>query len=449
MKIEIQSKKGLRTTLSIFVDKKSIKKKLEERLIELQSQVQLKGFRPGKVPAAVIKNQFGKAVYGEVIDKLLKETSSKALEEKKIKAAGQPKIDLKTFGEGKDLNYELQVDCFPEIKLSPLDKFQIKDYKISIDKKFIEEKIKEMANSHKTYIEKKPNEKSEIGDQITFDYSGTIDGKKFEGSEGKNIKIELGKNLFLENFDKQMEGLKINENKSVEVLLPSNHPKKELANKKTKFDCKVTSIKKGISSKIDDEFAKQMGTKDLGELKNMIEKQMSNQYSQALSSISKKEIFDQLEKNHNISLPDNLVENEINLITKNLKKDEILKHRSKNEKLAKSRVKLGLILNEFGEKNNLKVKDEEIKSEIQKQVKGMPGQEKLIFEYYQKNPLATQNLRGSLYEEKVINFIKSKCKLNTKNISMKEADKILADFNKPNDIPKQNKTKKTNKDKAK
>ena len=192
-----------------------------------------------------------------------------------------------------------------------------------------------------------------------------------------------------------------------------------------------------------------MGTKDLGELKNMIEKQMSNQYSQALSSISKKEIFDQLEKNHNISLPDNLVENEINLITKNLKKDEILKHRSKNEKLAKSRVKLGLILNEFGEKNNLKVKDEEIKSEIQKQVKGMPGQEKLIFEYYQKNPLATQNLRGSLYEEKVINFIKSKCKLNTKNISMKEADKILADFNKPNDIPKQNKTKKTNKDKAK
>ena len=148
-------------------------------------------------------------------------------------------------------------------------------------------------------------------------------------------------------------------------------------------------------------------------------------------------------------MPDNLVENEINLITKNLKKDEILKHRSKNEKLAKSRVKLGLILNEFGEKNNLKVKDEEIKSEIQKQVKGMPGQEKLIFEYYQKNPLATQNLRGSLYEEKVINFIKSKCKLNTKNISMKEADKILADFNKPNDIPKQNKTKKTNKDKAK
>ncbi len=446
MKVEIQSKKGLRTILSIIIDKKSIKKKLDERLLELQSQVQLKGFRPGKVPAAVIKSQFGKAVYGEVIDKLLKESTSQALAEKKIKVAGQPKIDLKTFGEGKDLNFELQVDCFPEIKLSALEKLRVNDYKINVEKKIIEEKIKDLAKNHKSFVEKKDNEKSALGDQVTFDYSGTIDGKTFEGSEGKNVVIELGKNLFLENFDKQMEGLKKNDDKIIEVTLPANHPRKELANKKTKFNCKVTSIKKGSPSKINDEFAKKMGTKNLEELKKMIENQMSSQYIQALNGISKKEIFDQLEKNHSINLPQNLVDNEINLMTKNLKRDEIEKHRANNEKLAKSRVKLGLILNELGEKNDLRINDDEIKNEIQKQVKGMPGQEKLIFEYYQNNPIAAQNLRGSMYEEKVINFIKGKCKLNIKNISIEEADKILSNFNNSNNQSKTNKTKKTSKD---
>tara|TARA_B100001121_G_scaffold62781_1_gene55094 strand:- start:516 stop:917 length:402 start_codon:yes stop_codon:yes gene_type:complete len=133
-------------------------------------------------------------------------------------------------------------------------------------------------------------------------------------------------------------------------------------------------------------------------------------------------------------------------MTKNLKKDEIEKHRANNEKLAKSRVKLGLILNELGEKNDLRINDDEIKNEIQKQVKGMPGQEKLIFEYYQNNPIAAQNLRGSMYEEKVINFIKRKCKLNIKNISIEEADKILSNFNNSNNQSKTNKTKKTSKD---
>ena len=144
MKIEVQSKKGLRTILSIIIDKKTIQKKLDERLLELQSEVSLKGFRPGKVPSAVIKNQFGKAVYGEVIDKLLKESSTKALEEKKIKSAGQPKLDLKTFGEGKDLNFTLEVDSIPEIKLKSFEDFKATEYKVKIENKIINQKLNEV-----------------------------------------------------------------------------------------------------------------------------------------------------------------------------------------------------------------------------------------------------------------------------------------------------------------
>ena len=450
MKTEIQSKKGLRTILSVSVDKETIQKKMDERLNELQKEVSLKGFRTGKVPTSVIKNQFGKSIYGEVIDKILRETSTKAIEEKKLKVAGQPKIDLKTFGEGKDLNYELQIDSLPDIKLKPFDRYKAIEYKVKIEEKIINEKLKELSIQNKQFEDKKEGEKAIIGDQVTFDYSATVDGNKFEGSEGKGVQLELGKDLFLKGFDEQLVGVKKNDLKNLDAVLPANHPKKELANKKTKFECKILNIKKAIENKIDDNFAKIMGAKDLKDLKKLIESQISNQYSQALNSITKKEILDQIEKNHELNLPKNLIDQEILIMTKNLKEEEKEKHKINNEKIAKSRIKLGLLLNEYGEKNSLKVTDDEVRAEIQKQIKGMPGQEKMVLDYYQKNPSASQSLKGSIYEEKIINLIKSKIKLEIKNINTKEAEKIISEFNKPNlDQGNTKKTKSSDKNKAK
>ena len=450
MKIETKSKKGLSTILSVVVDKKTIQLKMDERLSELQKEVALKGFRPGKVPSSVIKSQFGKSIYGEVIDKVLRETSTKAISEKKLKIAGQPKIDLKQFGEGKDLNYELQIDCLPNIKLSPLEKFKANQHKIKIEKKIIEDKLKEIAEQNKKFEDKKDNEKSIAGDQLTFNYFASIDNKKFEGNEGKDVQIELGKNLFLKGFDEQLIGVKKGETRLVDAILPANHPKKELANKKAKFKCEILKIKKPIENKINDEFAKSMGAKDITDLKNLIEKQISSQYTQAFSSITKKEILDQIEKNHEIDLPQNLIDQELSLMTRSLKEEEKQKFLSNNTKIAKSRIKLGLILNELGEKNNLKITDEDVQAEIQKQIKGMPGQEKMVIDYYQKNPSASQSLKGSLYEEKIINFIKSKIKLNIIEVDTKEADKIISDFNKPNiDKSQTSKTRSSNKEKVK
>ena len=327
MKIEVQSKKGLRTSLSIIVDKKTIQKKLDEKLIQLQSEVSLKGFRPGKVPAAVIKSQFGKAVYGEVIDNILKESSSKAIKEKKIKIAGQPKIDLKTFGEGKDLNFILEVDSLPEIKLKDFKNYSATEYVVKIENKAVDKKIKEISKQHKQFIDKKDNEKAEIGDQVVFDYSATVDDKKFEGSEGNGVQLELGKDLFLKGFDNQLVGVKKNESRIVNSVLPANHPKKELANKETKFECKISHVKKAKEISIDDSFAKSMGAKDLSDLKVLIEKQISSQYKQALDSITKKEILDQIENSHSVDLPKNLVDHELTAITQNLKKEEKEKHK--------------------------------------------------------------------------------------------------------------------------
>jgi trigger factor len=447
MKVEVKSKKGLRTILSVIVDKENIQTKMDERLQELQKEVSLRGFRPGKVPPEVIRSQFGKSIYGEVVDKILRETTTKAIDEKKLKVAGQPKIDLKQFGEGKDLNYELQIDCLPSVSLKSFDKFKATSFKVKIEEKIVEDKLKDIANQNKQFEDK--NEKAMNGDQVVFDYSAKVDGKKFDGSEGKGVQLELGKDLFLKGFDEQLIGVKKDDKKILDATLPANHPKKELANKKTIFECKILKVKKPKTSKIDDDFAKLMGAKDLKDLKSLIEKQISGQYSQALNSITKKEILDQIEKNHQVELPQNLIDQEIEIMTRNLKPEEKEKHKSRNEKVAKSRIKLGLLLNEYGEKNNLKVSDDEVRNEIQKQVKGMPGQEKMVFDYYQKNPNASQSLKGSLYEEKIIELIKSKINLNSKEVNTKEAEKIITDFNKQKVDTEKSKTTSSIKNKSK
>jgi trigger factor len=233
MKVEIQNKKGLTTILSIIIDKKIIQDELEKRLLKIQSEVSLKGFRPGKVPPSVIKSQFGKAIYGEVIDKILHESSNKALKEKKIKAAGQPKIDLKTFGEGKDLNYTIEVNSLPEVNLASFEKYSANEYRVKIDSKLVDEKIKEVAKNNKTFSDK--DGKSEKGDLVIFDYNASVNGEKFEGNEGKNTRLVVGEDLFLKGFDQKLIGVKKEEDKIIEVNLPENYPKKELANKKAKF----------------------------------------------------------------------------------------------------------------------------------------------------------------------------------------------------------------------
>jgi len=425
MKVTVDSKKGLKTNLKVFVDKKTIDEKIGTRLIELSKTVNLKGFRPGKVPIEVLKRQFGKAVYGEVLEKILRETSSKAIEEKKIKVAGQPKLDIKSYGEGKDLNYTLEIDELPAIKLQQIDKINFIDYEINVNDQETDKRINDIAKNQNNFKDKNENDTAENGDLITFDYEATIDTKSFEGGQGKNTQIVLGKDLFIKGFDKQLIGVKKNQEKEVSAILPENYPKKEFANKKANFKCKILSLKKPEDVKIDDQFAKNFGAKDLADLKKLIKKQIQNQYKMSLDSISKESILNQIEKLHNIDLPDNLVQQELQIISQGLKKEDLDNNKTEREKIAKKRIKLGLILNEFGEKHNLKVDENELKNEIQKQVQSMPEQQKQILEYYQKNPSATASLRGSIYEEKIINLIKQKSKQTKKTISLKEAEVII------------------------
>ena len=273
MKVTVENKKGLNKDLKVLIDKKTINTYMEDKYEEIKKTVVLKGFRPGKVPKDVLKRQFGKAIFGEVLDKVLKETSAKALDQNKIKPAGQPKIDLKTYGEDKDLEYIISVTELPKVEIKSVENIKFDEYNVNIEDSETDKRIKEIAKNQNNYKDVKPDVGSAEGNLVVFDYKATIDGKDFTGGEGKNTQLVLGKDLFIKGFDKQLIGVKKNEEKLVDVILPESYPQKEFAKKNAKFKCKIISVKKSEEVKIDDEFAKNLGAKDLPDLKKLISKQ--------------------------------------------------------------------------------------------------------------------------------------------------------------------------------
>ena len=425
MKVTVENIKGLNKDIKVFIDKKTMSNYMDEKYEEIKGTVNLKGFRPGKVPKEILKRQFGKAIFSEVLDKVLKETSTKALDENKIKPAGQPKLDLKTYGEDKELEYVLSVTELPKIDIKDIANIKFDEYTVKIDESETDKRINEIAKNQPNFKEASPETKATDGDLVAFDYNATVDGQSFKGSEGKNTQLTLGKDLFLKGFDKQLLGSKKDDTKIVEAMLPENFPEKELANKSAKFECKIISVKKPEEVKIDDEFAKNLGAKNLVDLKKLISNQINDEYKNSLDRLSKNQILKELEKFKIDEIPENLIEEEVKILSQGMSEDDAKKSRKNFEELAKKRIKTGLILNEFGEQNQIKVNEQELQAEIQKQLRMMPGQEKMVMDFYQKNPSAVASLRGTVYEEKIINLIKEKAKPNKKEISKDEAEKIL------------------------
>ncbi|MDA8721673.1 trigger factor [Candidatus Pelagibacter bacterium] len=430
MKVTIENIKGLNKDLKVLIDKETMSSYMDEKYEEIKGTVNLKGFRPGKVPKEVLKRQFGKAVFGEVLDKVLKETSTKALEENKIKPAGQPKLDLKTYGEDKELEYVLSVTELPKVDVKSIESIKFDQYSVKIDNSETDKRIKEIAKNQPSFKEAGPDTKAKEGDLVTLDYQATVDGKEFKGSEGKNTQLTLGKDLFLKGFDKQLIGVKKDDEKIVDAVLPENFPEKDLVNKAAKFKCKILNVKNPEEVKIDDNFAKNLGAKDLNDLKTLISKQINDEYKNSLDQLSKNQILKEIDKIKVDEIPENLIEEEVKILSQGMDEAEAKKNKAKFTETAKTRIKTGLILNEFGEQNKIQVSEQEIQAEVQKQLRMMPGQEKMVMDFYQKNPSAVASLRGTVYEEKILNLIKEKAKPNKKEISKDEAEKILKDAHK-------------------
>ena len=339
MKVTVENKKGLNKDLKVFVDKKTMSTYMDEKYEEIKGTVNLKGFRPGKVPKEILKRQFGKAVFGEVLDKVIKETSTKALEENKIKPAGQPKLDLKTYGEDKELEYIISVTELPKVETKSIENIKFNEYKVKIDEKETDKRINEIAKNQPNFKESPQDSKAKEGDLVIFDYKATVDDKPFKGDEGKNTQLTLGKDLFLKGFDKQLIGVKKGDEKLVEAILPENFPEKDLVNKKAKFNCKITLIKYPEKVVIDDEFAKNLGAKDLKDLKSLISKQINDEYKNSLDRLSKNQILKEIEKFKVNEIPENLIEEEVKILSQGMKEEDAKKSKKNLKTLRKKELK--------------------------------------------------------------------------------------------------------------
>ena len=440
MKVNVTSNKGLESKLKVLVTKKEIQNQIDSKLDEVKGNINLKGFRPGKAPKELLKKQFGKALYSEVIEKTLNESTFQALKDKNIKPAGQPKIDIKSSGEDKDLEFTIEVEKFPEIKKVSLNKIEIEKYEITADKKDLDTRLNQLAESAKKYKDKHNSKSAQNNDLVIFDYEATVDGNTFDGNKGEKLQIVLGKDLFIKNFDKQIVGTKKNEEKIVKVKLPDNYPKKELAGKDAVFKCKIVNIQIPEEQKIDDNLAKNMGAKDLKDLKSIIEKQISKEYENITDQLVKKKVLDQLDKEYKLDLPKRMVEEEKKTVEYTFISEKMQEKNEKDyskinldegerkeiKKISERRVKLALILSHIGEEHSVKVSSQELQGELEKQFRMYPGQEKVIREHYKKNPTELTKLRGPIFEEKVIKLIKEKAKVKVKKLTKDELQQLLS-----------------------
>lgn len=438
MQIEEVESKGLSRTYSVTVPKEDLEKKLAAKIKEMQPQVSLKGFRPGKVPTAHIRKMFGQSIMKDVVEDALNESSQKAMNDNKIRPAGQPKIDLRANGEEvtkgtADLEYQMTVETIPEFEPVNPEKLKFTRLTSEIDGGAVEERMGNFASGQKTYKKKAKTAKAKKEDAVLINFVGRIDGDAFDGGAMDEHELVLGSGTFIPGFEEQLIGAKAGDKLDVKVSFPENYGAAELAGKEAVFETEVLEVRGAQDAKIDDELAKKFGFEDLDKFKEVVKEQLESEYGVQSRLKLKRAILDELDKKHTFDLPPGMVDAEFSNIWSqvqaekeagNLDEEDAKKTDKQLEKdykkIAERRVRLGLVLAEIGQKAEVNVTNEEVQQAMIAEARQYPGQEQQVFEFYQKNPQAVAQLRAPIYEEKVVDLIIEKAKVTDKTVDKDE-----------------------------
>lgn len=436
---------GLKRTLKVKVEQNELGERFNQRLGEIKDRVQLKGFRKGKVPLAHIKKLYGRSLMAEVLEQTVRETSTKAITDRNERPAMQPAIDLPEnqdeiekviLGEA-DLAYSMSFEVLPEIAITDLEKLELERLVVGVTPDAIDEVIEDLRRRSTTY-EAEEGRVVANGDRVTLDFVGKIDGVPFEGGEDKDMQVVVGQGNFIPGFEEGLVGLKAGDEKVVQATFPEAYQVDTLAGKQADFDVKVSEVAAPKVPEVNDEFAKALGAENVEKLKELVTKQLEVEYAQAARVKIKRELLDALEKTHGFELPASLVENEFESIWKQLG-DEMLRSgksfedegktedevREEYKKLAARRVRLGLVIGEIGDKNKIQVTQDELRRALVDQARRYPGQEKFVYEYYEKTPGALAQLRAPLFEDKVVDYVLDQAKPTEKPVSKDELMKAL------------------------
>jgi trigger factor len=440
MQVTETSSEGLKRKLKVVIKADELGERFSARLGKIKDQVQLKGFRKGKVPPAHIKKVFGRSLMSEVLEETIRETSNKAIQDRKERPAMQPAIALAENAEtienvvaGKaDLAYEMSFEVLPEVKLTDFKSLKLERYVVDVDDEQIETALKEIADRNQTFAPEEGRAAGE-GDRITIDFKGTVDGVPFDRGSGEDLQLVIGSASFSPGFEEGIKGAVKGESRDVKATFPAEYPVAELAGKDAVFAVTVKEVEKPGTPTIDDEFAKTLGAEGLDNLKTLVSAQITRELDNAARMKINRELLDALEKAHEFELPPSLVEREFEAIWKQVNdtltrdgktfadegktEDEA---RAEYQKIAERRVRLGLVVGEIGDKNKIEVTQDELRRALMEQARRFPGQEKNVYEYFEKTPGAIQELRAPLFEDKVVDFVLELAKPAEKKVSRKE-----------------------------
>ena len=438
MKIEeLKNTKDLDVEWKVTIPAPEINNELDKKYLEIQKDIKIPGFRQGKVPLNIIKDRYSKNILPEVTDKVINKNLTKAIVEKKLKPAVQPKVDIDKYEEGGDMSLNVSFQLMPEISDIDIKSFTVEKSKLKITDDDIKNSLEDISKKHERFSPLTKKRKSILGDLVLFDYIGKIKDKEFSGGSGKDETVVLGSNKYIPGYEDQMVGLNVNDEKAVKVRFPDDYRTKELAGKDAVFDIKIKDIQERVKKvPIDDKLANEVGEKNLNELKNKIREKMQNDF-QTLSNLKmRREASEILLKSTKFNIPSKMIDSEFNFLKSNSNDKKLDDKEAK--KLAERRVKLGLIINSIAEKNNIVVEDSDLTKAVANEASRYPGQEKQVVEFYKQNPNLMQNLRGVAMEEKVMLYVVNSCKKKDKECTIEELFK--SDFLKEeNEQIKQNK----------
>lgn len=431
MQVKELKKDGLNHELEITVGAQDIDKRIDIRLQEVSQTVRMPGFRPGKVPLNIMKKRYGKAVLGEVLESTVNEMTDKAIKDKGLKPALQPKIEVKEFDEGKDLVYLVNIEVLPEFKVADLKGIKLEKPVAKAEDKAIDEALERIAENNQGTEEISSDRASKKDDFVIINFNGRTadDNKEHPGMQADGHKLKLGSGQFIAGFEDQLIGKKKGAKIEVKVAFPENYGAKELAGRDAIFDTEIVAIHESKKPEINDEFAKNLGLEDVKALRSAIAEQIQKELDSHSRMKLKKALLDIMDDKHDFEVPQTMLDMEYDAIVRQIEMEnsysgsnETLSDDDKEElkAIAERRVRLGLVLSEIGNANSIKVADADLQRAVITEAQKYPGQERQVFDYYAKNRNALESLRAPLFEEKVVDFILELAEVKDKSVSVDE-----------------------------
>ncbi|MCX7310511.1 MAG: trigger factor [Alphaproteobacteria bacterium] len=432
---------GLKREFKVVVPAADLATKADAKIDQLKDQVRINGFRPGKVPVAHLKRLYGRAVMAEMIETAVREANAQIVTDRGFKLVREPQVTLPTEQgaveqviEGKsDLAYTVAVEILPPIELADFKGIVLERLSAEVNETDVDEALKRITEQSRPFAAKGEGAKAENGDRVTIDFTGKMEGVPFEGGTGGDVALNLGSGTFIPGFEDQLIGVAAGEQRTVTVTFPQTYPAANLAGKNAEFDVTVKSVDAPQAVTLDDEYAKTLGLESLAKLREMVKGRLAQEHGAMSRQKVKRQLLDELDAKHKFGPPPSLVEDEFANVWKTIADDLQSRKRTFEEEgtteekakeeyrgIAERRVRLGLVIAEIGERNNIKVSDEELSRAVMDRARQVPGREQEVWDFYRNNPDALASLRAPIFEDKVVDYILELAKITDKTVTREE-----------------------------